>query len=72
MRAAVVVTTYNNPKYLGICLKSFSNQTCRDFDIFHFDPACAASTDTEFTVNIACDDTRHIALDKEGTHAMMT
>jgi glycosyltransferase involved in cell wall biosynthesis len=34
MKAAIVVTTYNNPKYLGICLKSFSNQTHSDFDLF--------------------------------------
>jgi GT2 family glycosyltransferase len=34
MRAAVVVTTYNNPKYLGICLKSFAHQTYTSFDLF--------------------------------------
>jgi glycosyltransferase involved in cell wall biosynthesis len=33
-RAAVVISTYNNPKFLGLCLKSFANQSVKDFDIF--------------------------------------
>ena len=32
--AALVVTTYNNPRYLGVCLASFANQTSEDFDVF--------------------------------------
>jgi glycosyltransferase involved in cell wall biosynthesis len=44
MRAAVVVTTYNNPRYLGICLRSFTNQTCRDFDVFVADDGSSEET----------------------------
>ena len=32
--AAVVITTYNNPDFLALCLRSFSNQTSADFDLF--------------------------------------
>ncbi len=31
---AVVITTYNSARELGICLRSFSNQSSKDFDIF--------------------------------------
>jgi GT2 family glycosyltransferase len=44
MRAALVITTYNNPKYLGICLKSFTNQTSQDFDIFIADDGSTPET----------------------------
>ncbi|MFZ5629983.1 MAG: glycosyltransferase [Spirochaetota bacterium] len=33
-RAAVVIVTYNNPAFLGICLASYKNQSHQDFDIF--------------------------------------
>lgn len=33
-RAAVVITTYNSARELGICLRSFTNQSNNDFDIF--------------------------------------
>jgi GT2 family glycosyltransferase len=42
--AAVVITTYNNPRVLGICLKSFSNQTSSDFDIFVADDGSTDET----------------------------
>ncbi len=42
--AAVVVSTYNNPKYLGLCLKSLSNQTVKDFDIFIADDGSSEET----------------------------
>ena len=44
MKAAVVVTTYNNPRTLGICLKSLTNQTCRDFDVFIADDGSKEET----------------------------
>lgn len=44
MKAAIVVTTYNNPKYLGMCLKSLSAQSCRDFDIFVADDGSGDET----------------------------
>ena len=31
---AVVITTYNNPKSLELCLLSFQNQTYQNFEIF--------------------------------------
>ncbi len=33
-QAAIVITTYKSARELGICLRSFTNQTCEDFDIF--------------------------------------
>lgn len=33
-RAAVVIVTYNNPAFLGICLAAYHNQTYTNFDIF--------------------------------------
>lgn len=33
-QAAVVITTYDSPRELGICLRSFTNQSCMDFDVF--------------------------------------
>lgn len=33
-QVAVVITTYNNPKSLEICLLSFQNQTYQNFEIF--------------------------------------
>lgn len=44
MRAALVITTYNNPRSLGLCLKSFSSQTRSDFDIFIADDGSGAET----------------------------
>jgi GT2 family glycosyltransferase len=44
MRAALVITTYNNPKYLGICLRSFTNQSSSDFDIFVADDGSKEET----------------------------
>jgi GT2 family glycosyltransferase len=44
MRAALVITTYNNPKSLGLCLKSFSNQSRKDFDIFVADDGSTQET----------------------------
>jgi glycosyltransferase involved in cell wall biosynthesis len=43
-KAALVITTYNNPKYLGLCLSSFSNQTSHDFDIFVADDGSKEDT----------------------------
>ena len=44
MRAAVVVTTYNNPKFLALCLRSFTNQSCADFDLFIADDGSREET----------------------------
>jgi GT2 family glycosyltransferase len=44
MRIALVVTTYNNPQYLGLCLKSFTNQTFTDFDLFIADDGSTEET----------------------------
>jgi GT2 family glycosyltransferase len=44
MKSALVITTYNNPKYLGICLMSLSNQTRKDFDIFIADDGSSEET----------------------------
>jgi glycosyltransferase involved in cell wall biosynthesis len=44
MRAALVITTYNNPRYLGICLRSFSNQTSSNFEIFVADDGSKEET----------------------------
>lgn len=44
MRAALVITTYNNPAFLGICLKSFANQTRQDIDIFIADDGSTPET----------------------------
>lgn len=33
-RAAVVIVTYNNPAFLGICLASYKNQSHQDFALF--------------------------------------
>lgn len=42
--AAVVVTTYNNPRYLGICLESLLYQTRADFDIWVADDGSTDAT----------------------------
>lgn len=42
--AALVVTTYNNPRVLGICLKSLSNQSSKDFDVFIADDGSTDET----------------------------
>ncbi|MBS1959413.1 MAG: glycosyltransferase [Bdellovibrionales bacterium] len=34
MSVAVVITTYNNPKSLELCVRSFQNQTYTDFEVF--------------------------------------
>ncbi len=43
-RIAVVISTYNNPRYLGFCLKSLTNQTHSDFEIFVADDGSTAET----------------------------
>jgi len=43
-RAALVITTYNSPRLLGICLKSLSNQSYRDFDVFIADDGSTPET----------------------------
>lgn len=43
-RAAVVIVTYNNPVFLGICLASYRNQSYRDFSIFIADDGSTAET----------------------------
>lgn len=44
MKTALVITTYNNPRTLGICLKSLTNQTRWDFDIFIADDGSKEET----------------------------
>jgi GT2 family glycosyltransferase len=44
MRAALVVTTYNNPRYLELCLRSLAAQKCKDFDIFIADDGSQEET----------------------------
>lgn len=41
---AVVITTYNNPKSLELCLLSFTNQTFKNFDIFIADDGSGDET----------------------------
>jgi glycosyltransferase involved in cell wall biosynthesis len=41
---AVVVTTYNNPKSLELCLMSFLNQTYKNFDLFIADDGSGDDT----------------------------
>jgi glycosyltransferase involved in cell wall biosynthesis len=41
---AVVVTTYNNPKCLELCIRSFQNQTDTNFEIFIADDGSGDST----------------------------
>jgi glycosyltransferase involved in cell wall biosynthesis len=41
---AVVITTYNNPKSLELCLLSFSNQTFRNFEIYIADDGSGDET----------------------------
>jgi len=41
---AVVITTYNNPKYLELCLLSFLNQSFKDFDLFIADDGSREET----------------------------
>src|ERR1700679_3018567 len=43
-RAALVISTYNNPRFLGICLASFANQTSANFDIFVADDGSREET----------------------------
>jgi GT2 family glycosyltransferase len=44
MRAALVITTYNNPKYLELCLRSLAAQKCKDFDVFIADDGSKPET----------------------------
>jgi len=41
---AVVITTYNNPKSLELCLMSFLNQTYKNFDLFLADDGSGDET----------------------------
>jgi glycosyltransferase involved in cell wall biosynthesis len=41
---AVVITTYNNPRTLELCLLSFTNQTYRNFEIFIADDGSGDET----------------------------
>jgi glycosyltransferase involved in cell wall biosynthesis len=41
---AVVITTYNNPKSLELCLLSFTNQTYRNFEIYVADDGSGDET----------------------------
>ncbi len=43
-RAAVVIVTYNNPAFLGVCLASYKNQSYKNFDIFIADDGSAPET----------------------------
>lgn len=43
-RAAVVIVTYNNPKFLGICLASYKNQSYKNFAIFIADDGSKPET----------------------------
>lgn len=44
MRAALVITTYNNPRFLGLVLQSLTHQTSQDFDLFIADDGSSSST----------------------------
>lgn len=43
-RAAVVIVTYNNPKFLGICLAAYKNQSYQNFAIFIADDGSTPET----------------------------
>ncbi len=43
-RAAVVIVTYNNPAFLGICLAAYENQSYKNFAIFIADDGSRAET----------------------------
>lgn len=43
-KAAVVIVTYNNPTFLGICLASYKNQSHKDFAIFIADDGSRPET----------------------------
>ncbi len=43
-RAAVVIVTYNNPAFLGICLASYRNQSYSNFEIFIADDGSRSET----------------------------
>ena len=43
-RAAVVIVTYNNPAFLGICLASYRNQSYLNFEIFIADDGSRPET----------------------------
>lgn len=43
-RAAVVIVTYNNPAFLGICLAAYKNQSNRDFSVFIADDGSKEET----------------------------
>ncbi len=43
-RAAVVIVTYNNPAFLGICLASYKNQSYQNFEIFIADDGSRGET----------------------------
>ena len=43
-RAAVVIVTYNNPAFLGICLASYKNQSYSNFEIFIADDGSKEET----------------------------
>lgn len=44
MKTAIVITTYNNPRLLGICLKSLTLQTAREFDVYVADDGSTDET----------------------------
>lgn len=48
-KAAVVITTYNQSEFLGLCLKSYTNQTHTDFDIFIADDG--SKSDTRYKID---------------------
>lgn len=43
-RAAVVIVTYNNPAFLGICLAAYKNQSNQNFAIFIADDGSTSET----------------------------
>ncbi|MBL8032573.1 MAG: glycosyltransferase [Leptospiraceae bacterium] len=43
-RAAVVIVTYNNPAFLGICLAAYKNQSYKNFAIFIADDGSRSET----------------------------
>jgi GT2 family glycosyltransferase len=44
VRAALVITTYNNPRFLELCLRSLAAQKCKDFDVFIADDGSMPET----------------------------
>lgn len=50
MKTAVVVTTYNNPRFLSLCLLTLSRQSHSDFSLFIADDG--STQETKFKINL--------------------